>query len=188
MTKKICAITILAMLVVIVAGLLLWQGGASSLTIWQKAEIEAAYKARIYSLFDESETSEALKLYEMEPFVWFDENGGKRDYGVYRYFGTYGDCIVLLRYGKNWFTADILGYEPPEEPPYRIPGLYPKVLSPVAFSIELYNTNPNYPTVSYAPYRSPLGELGNSTAEWLTDEQREQLREDLVNWLAEGNY
>ena len=183
MAKKIWAITVLAILGVIVAGL--WKAGGSSLTIGQKAKIEEAYRMHIFSLFDESELSEAARVCEEYPIVWFDENGGKRDYGVYRYFGTYGDCIVLLRYGKSWTTATMPWGEKIEEPPFRIPGLSRSIYSPVAFS----NQDPNYPTQKYDSNHTPLHPLfGLYEVRWLTDEQLDQLMDDLENWLAEGNY
>ena len=41
------------------------------------------------------------EFYERFPLVWFDDNGGRRDEGVHRYFGTYGDCVVLLKYDRE---------------------------------------------------------------------------------------
>ena len=116
--------------------------------------------------------------------VWFDENGGKRDVGVLRYFGTYGDCIVLLEYGNGRSASG-----QPIKLPTALRGLPRRVEIPVDFKIMLYNMNPNYTSWEYllAPY-TPLYDVQDHKGEWLTDEQLEQLTCDLEAWVAKGNY
>ncbi len=121
----------------------------------------------------------------VEPFVWLDENGGKRDPGVMRYVGTYGDCSVILAYED---PHDFLGW--PEDPPFALSGLTRWIKLPVKCKIYLFNHNPDYEAHNSAeprrfldlPYVSYIG-LG-----WLTDEQLEQLTCDLEAWVAAGNY
>ena len=71
--------------------------GFQSLSDERKAEIEKAYKIQFCDKNEET--------YQKEPLVWFDENGGAKEPGVVRYFSTYGDCIVMLRY-KDEGTAE----------------------------------------------------------------------------------
>lgn len=147
-----------------------------------KAEIEEAYKARFGGFF----------VSEDELPAWYDENGGQRDNNVFRNFGTYGDCLVLLRYYNH---SDGFGW--PIDPPYMLRFLSRPVEYPVQCDIWLYNTNRNYPRKSNNPKYaddtlasplSPLKELAFYEITWLTDEELEQLTTDLENWLAEGNY
>ena len=121
--------------------------------------------------------------------VWFDENGGKRDYRVVRHFGTYGDCIVLIEYDD---ARSATGR--PIDPPYVVDGLTRRVESPSDFKIMLYNMNPDYMNPDctdweylLAPYTS-LTDVQQHKGEWLTDEQLEQLTCDFEAWLAAGNY
>ena len=111
---------------------------------------------------------------------WFDECG-KRGPDVYRYFGTYGDCIVLLWYSGN-------------KTPRKIYNLARVVEFPVECNIFLCNTNPDYPRVTYPGsevWLSPfevLDSVVDAGVTWLTDEELEQLTTDLENWRAVGNY
>ena len=115
--------------------------------------------------------------------VWFDENGGKRDHLVHRYFGTYGDCYVLLRYMKTNMLLEAV------DGPYPLLGLTRLVVYPMGCEIYLYNTNRNCKKVEiiHARYYS-LYYVQKRGLDWLTDAQLEQLTDDLEAWVAAGNY
>ncbi len=173
----ILILVILMLLSMALAGCQSVQGDFTPLTAEQKANILEAYKIEFCGN-DEN-------YYQGKPLIWFDENGGKRDPNVYRYFGSYGDCIVMLRYGDGQNAL----FEPVTLPK-KIP-LSRVVEYPVDVDIVLYNTNPQYPNSGrykkYAPISSMQGlELYDIT--WLTRGQLEQLTTDLENWLAVGNY
>lgn len=147
-----------------------------------------------------AEIEEAYKMQYNGNANWWDKNGYDRIPTLFRYFDTYGDCIVLLRYTN----VPIDGLGRPLDPPYILDYLTRPVECPVSVSslghkvickIWLYNTDPNCPkTSSNADYRdldAPLATmegLHNRGLTWLTDEELEQLTTDLENWLAEGNY
>ncbi len=121
----------------------------------------------------------------VEPYVWFDENGGKRDPGVCRYFGTYGDCAVILSYRDN---SDYFGN--PEDPPWPLLGLTRYVELPVKCAISLFNYNADckMPDSSVASRYCDLVYVKTAELEWLTDAQLEKLSKDLETWVAAGNY
>ena len=147
-----------------------------------------------------AEIEEAYKIQYNGNANWWDENGYDRIPTLFRYFDTYGDCIVLLRYSST--PSDLLG--DPIDPPYILdyltrPVEYPasvcSIGNRVIGEIWLYNTDSNCPKASNnADYRdldAPLATmegLHNRGLTWLTDEELEQLTTDLENWLAEGNY
>ena len=147
-----------------------------------------------------AEIEDAYKMLCGRDIAWWDENGYDRIPTVFRYFATYGDCIVLLRYAQT--PSDFLGN--PIDPPYMLDYLTRPVECPTAvgptgkviFQIWLYNTNPTCPKDSNNPeypynLRAPLAtmqDLHNMGLTWLTDEELEQLTTDLENWLAAGNY
>jgi hypothetical protein len=141
----------------------------------EKAEILEIYNAKFPEGYHDYMT--------YEPLVWFDESGNRRDDGVSRYFGTYGDCIVLIKYKGV-------------EQPITIYHLSRLVEYPVSCEIWLVNKDPNaplksnnpeYPYDLFSPFCSLYG-LATVDIQWLTDEELEQLTTDLENWLAEGNY
>ena len=175
MKMKRSIILILVMLTLLSVAL---AGCLSPLTAAQKAEIKDAF---IKEYFGE-------EFYRGEPMVWFDENGGKRDPGVFRYFGTYGDCIVMIRYK----AVDKILSGGRDNMPVKLTYLAREVTYPVCCDIHLYNTNPNYPKDSGRyTLHAPLAEMSwimKNDLGWLTDEELEQLTTDLENWLAEGNY
>ena len=182
---KKCIALILGMLILLCAvltGCQSAQGDFTPLTAEQKTKIFDTYKAGFGDYYEVS---------GVRPFVWFDENGGKRDSGVLRYFGTYGDCVVLLQYGsgQNFFM------EPIELPITMWDLAYP-VQYPVDCEIVLYNKNPNcrlesrnrdYDYDLLVPICS-LTELKLMKINWLTWPQLFQLTTDLENWITDGNY
>lgn len=150
--------------------------GSWPLSPIKKAQIKKAYKTE-FCANDEN-------FYQRIPLVWFDENGGERDPYVFRYFGTYGDCIVMLRYGDGQDAT-----MQPVKLPITMSYLSRPVQYPVDCDVVLYNTNPFCPRDSslHAPICS-LHILKSKGLIWLTHGQLEQLTTDLENWLAEGNY
>lgn len=179
MTKKRFVILLIAAVVVLITGLLVlnWQssqGDFTSLTAQQKEDILKVYKTEVCG---NDET-----FYQKLPLVWFDENGGERNPGVFRYLGTYGDCAVLLQYGQ-------------EADGFTIPNLWRSVKYPMICYIWLYNTNPNYSSYSLPASKSypnsPLARLSTLSERgevWLTNSQLRQLTNDLEDWIAAGNY
>ncbi len=122
-------------------------------------------------------------FYEEYPLVWLDENGGKREPGVTRYFGTYGECFVTITYDVN---LDSHGSS--RDGPWPVPGLPRRVDYPVNCYISLYNRNPNCKLGPYHGRFESLTIVIRNDLNWLTDAQLEQLTDDLEAWLAAGNY
>ncbi len=184
MKRRTFVIALLAAVVVIMSGLLIFDrtvGKFMPLTAAQKAAVVEGYKLAIWGGEKYDPDGE---FYRKMPLVWFDENGGKRDNRVFRFFGTYGDCIVLLRYGDNQ-----TGLMTPVKLPCPLYGLSRDVYYPMECDIYLYHTKPNYPKHDMlgAPLAS-LYDLEYHKLKWLTDTQLEQLTNDLECWVAEGNY
>ena len=127
---------------------------------------------------------EYKRLSGRQQIVWFDENGGEREVLVHRYFGTYGDCVVMLVY-LGW---DIIGN--PMGLPRAIGGLSYPVKVPTVCDVYLYNKNPNCKTIDI-PLNIrylPLEMMKREELNWLTDAQLEQLTSDVEAWVAKGNY
>ena len=116
--------------------------------------------------------------------VWFDENGGKRDPGVCRYFGTYGDCVVLLIYH---FPIEVSAETP--RYPYRISSTR-TVMLPAGYEIMVFNRDPNCKTNEVYPFPIRISAIYIAVIKlnWLTDNQAEQIGRDLEDWVAKGNY
>ena len=175
MLKKWSTVLISAVLIVVlVCGSLLFhwisaKGDFSPLTEEEKEAIEEAHQTEFPGLW----------------YEWFEENGGKRaPEGVYRYFGRYGDCIVMVRYGNG---LDAVGR--PLNLPGKLFGLSRPVEYPVEADIYLYHTKPKRgDTVGLQAPISSLYGLEILELKWLKDAQLEQLTNDLEAWVAEGNY
>ena len=181
MLKKWSTVLISAVLIVVlVCGSLLFhwisaKGDFSPLTEEEKEAIEEAHQTEFLGWWLDND------LYRL---VWFEENGGKRNDGVYRYFGRYGDCIVMVRYGNG---LDAVGW--PLNLPGKLFGLSRPVEYPVEADIYLYHTKPKRgDTVGLQAPISSLYGLEILELKWLTDAQLEQLTNDLEAWVAEGNY
>ena len=178
MLKKWSTVLISAVLIVVlVCGSLLFhwisaKGDFSPLTEEEKEAIEEAHQTEFPGLW----------------YEWFEENGGKRaPEGVYRYFGRYGDCIVMVRYGDGQNAVDTLQF--PLNLPYKMRGLSRPVEYPVEADIYLYHTKPKRgDTVGLQAPITALYYLDMLDLKWLTDAQLEQLTNDLEAWVAEGNY
>ena len=182
MKKWLIIITavILVLVIAVIGGMriqdyLAAQGDFTPLTSEQKEEILEAYRNYLY--FEDNVSMR-----------WVEDNGGESLRNYFRYFGTYGDCIVMLKYGDN---LNAIGY--PISLPCHIPNLAYFFDYPVECSVYLYNTNPNYPKASDPLYTNMppitgLEELAWLGVEWLTEDQLLQLTKDLEHWVAEGNY
>lgn len=148
-----------------------------------------------------AEIEDAFMKVAHKELCWWDENGYDRLPGTFRYFDSYGDCIVLLKYINT--PCDSFGW--PLDPPYALNYLTRPMECPVSvnsvgveviFDILLYNTNPNCPKESNnlncpTNLNTPLAsliDLHKRGLTWLTNEELEQLTTDLENWIAEGNY
>ena len=175
MLKKWSTVLISAVLIVVLVCCSLlfhWisaKGDFSPLTEEEKEAIEEAFQTEFPGLW----------------YEWFEENGGKRaPEGVYRYFGRYGDCIVMVRYGNG---LDAVGR--PLNLPGKLFGLSRPVEYPVEADIYLYHTKPKRgDTVGLQAPISSLYGLEILELKWLKDAQLEQLTNDLEAWVAEGNY
>ncbi len=144
--------------------------------------------------YDPTKLSEATKaqisreykrLSGRQQLVWFDENGGMRETHVHRYFGTYGNCVVMLVYQHN---RDSLGNR--IELPCAIGGLSYQVKVPTVCDVYLYNKNPNCRTeeILLNTRYMPLEMMKNAKLNWLTDAQIEQITREVEAWVAAGNY
>lgn len=173
--KKVILSLSILLIVMIAVGYFLTRDYMPPLSKGMKAKVLEAYITEMVG--GEEHYNHTNRL------VWFDENGGKRDRYVFRYFGTYGDCIVILRYGSG-LTATGGPVKLPKTLPLARPVQYP-----VDCSILLYNTNPDYPTDGRlaAPITSLINVIEKKLP-WLTDAQFEQLTDDLEAWIAKGNY
>lgn len=160
---------------------------ANSLSRWQKHQIITAYKEDCLGTKMMSDPESFLeRYYESSPLVWYDENGGVEEAQVIRYFRTYGNCIVLLKMEDN---RDNLGK--PIKSPVPLSGLSRTVFYPRECSIYLYNAKDPF-DFEYSPNVRKtdikmislifLDEYGVDN--WLTEEQLEQLTDDLEAWIA----
>ena len=123
----------------------------------------------------------------IEEDVWVEENRGIREPGVNQYFGTYGDCSVILYYQA---PIDVYGW--PEDPPFTVSGLTRGVKMSLKCQINLFNHNPDCRLSgedgAFATRLCSLVTANTEKLGWLTDEQLEQLTCDFDAWLAAGNY
>ena len=169
--KKGITCLCIIVLVMMVVGYFLSRNYTPYLSPQMKAEIEQEYRKNNGDYY---------------PFIWYDENRGKREDHVYRYFGKYGDCFVILAYGNNQDMS-----MKPLKLPWPLGGLSRAVLVPIECDILLYNANPNCKTYDTKYLKARLANLRDvkgSEMNWITDAQLEQLTDDLEAWVAKGNY
>ena len=143
----------------------------------------ARIKAEVVREFIKLAGSE--EAYAKHPVVWFDENGGKRDRWVYRYFGIYGDCIILLVYTSK---PDAYSIETPWYT-YKITGTC-EVMMPAGYAFHVVNRDPICKTIEFWPTVRICESIGDAVRDlnWLTERQAEQIARDLEAWFAAGNY
>ena len=159
---------ILSATIVLLAALLIWlifsYNPIPRLSKNEKAKVEKAF-------YDQN-----LESSEGDTIIWYDENGYVEEEHVWRYIGTYGDCYAFLRIGMEETSLPDLLQELPRN-----------VYYPKHAEVILYHTKRTF-TYSEA-YRGAttqdgtcevlsLDNIGNRD-EWITDEQLEQLTQDI---------
>ena len=132
-----------------------------------------------------------LETYLRQPIIWYDENGYVEEHHVWRYVGTYGDCYAFLVIGDNW---DLWGEITPGEP-YGLTRLE-KVFYHCEADVYLYHTKTEFTRDGRTTW---IAEGNNvrladivqinkiNLEEWITEEQLEQLREDIKALAPECN-
>lgn len=127
--------------------------------------------------------------YLANPITWYDENGNKEENNVWRYVGTYGDCYAFLVIGDN---EDPLSADP-FQLPYPLIGLSRNVYYPNEALVYLYHTKREFNSneanwiIDGATIRMELIYMIDNREEWLTDEQLEQLTQDIERIAKEYN-
>ena len=154
---------ILAVIAVLLAGLLIWflidYFSVPRLPPWEKERV----------------LDELNIIGSWRPHIWYEENGYVEETGVMRYIGTYGDCYAFLVIGNgHGATMHIM------PGPFELRGLSRQVFYPIDADVMLYHTKRTFPRgdkmlrACYLEYLSP-----EKRQEWLTDEQLEQLTQDI---------
>ena len=135
----------------------------STLSAEQKEEIKVAYHKMYYPDSD-------LDVQDIPPLIWYDENGEVEEYMVWRYVGTYGDCVVCLRIGNN---QDAIFR--PLEMPYLMYDLPRDVYYHVEATVWVYNPQ------GHEEFGKLLtvSDLELYGIKWLSDAQLEQLTKDI---------
>ena len=117
---------------------------------------------------------------ELYPLIWYDENGGIEEEGVWRYIGTYGDCYAFLVIGDNQtgMPSDMHMYV---ELPYLLPGLTSDVYYPIEADIVLYHTQKEFTYEGFTSHMDPLALIisRGDREEWISDKQWERLTKDI---------
>ena len=181
-SKIIIGAILLLAVVFLVVYTLLADKSPANLTEEQKKAVENAY-------FEEWIDSDERYLAE-NPIIWYDENGGVEEPGVWRYIGTYGKCQAFLRILENSNGIEM----PPAtfRIPFQVQGLSREVYYNEVVDVILYHTEKEF---SYSEVLG-MNYTGNirlwmlhdmdNREDWLTDDQLEQLTAD-VEKMAEGD-
>ena len=138
----------------------------STLSVELKDEIKVAYHKRHYPYSE-------LDKQDIPPLIWYDENGQIEEYMVWRYVGTYGDCVALLYIDNNQN-----GIYQPLEMPYLLDGLPRDVYYPNEAFVYLYNTGVRNDSGQFGRL-ADLIELKQDDLKWLSNAQMEQLARDI---------
>ena len=136
----------------------------STLSAELKEKIKVAYHRRMHP-WDSDRNAQ-----DIPPLNWYDENGQVEEYTVWRYVGTYGDCVALLHIDDNKN-----GIYQPLEMPYLLDGLPRDVYYPNEAFVYLYNTGVKNEFGKLAD----LIELEEYNVKWLSIFQMEQLTRDI---------
>ena len=163
---------ILSIIALLLVGLLIWfiffYHSTPHLSDQEKDKIEEVYNNTWFL---------GPEYVKTRPIVWYDENGGIEEDGVWRYVGIYGDCYAFLKIGDNngIFTEPVVM-------PYPILGLTRQVHYPIEANIVLYHTKKDF-TYMWGD-RECSGRLVSlrsieNREEWITDEQLERLTRDI---------
>ena len=175
---------ILSILALLLVGLLIWfiffYRSTPHLSDQEKDKIEEVYNNTWFL------GSEYVKT---RPIVWYDENGGIEEDGVWRYVGTYGDCYAFLKIGDNF--SDMTVYPPYTMPnPFPLDGLSHEVYYHTEANVVLYHTKKDFTILvgdrEYSGRLKDLREIDNRE-EWITDEQLERLTRDVEKIAAAHN-
>ena len=122
--------------------------------------------------------------YSQRPIIWYDENWYIEEENVWRYLGKYGDCYAFLRIDDNTQTFTGL----PLEPPFWIRGLAWDVYYHCEAYVYLYHTKKEFNRSNGTTTRMcRLGEGWVKKEKWLTDEQLEQLTQDIEKLAKDYN-
>ena len=120
-----------------------------------------------------------MEAYREQPLIWYDENGHIEKEHVWRYVGTYGDCHAFLQIGDNKWDGL------PTQHPYPLLGLSRNVFYPNEALVHLYHTKREFNSdeapwiVDGATIRIELIYVIKNREKWITDEQLEQLTQDI---------
>ncbi len=176
---------ILTVVAILLVGLLIWfiffYNHIPRLSKKEKEKVEEAYFIVLGS--DE-------ERYVRNAIIWYDENGNVEENKVWRYVGKYGDCYAFLMIGdnKNSYMEEV-------DIPYPIRGLSRFVYYPTEVSVMLYHTKRGFTLkeieefdgVSENLYQVWRLEYMRNREEWITDEQLEQLTQDVEKIAAAHN-
>lgn len=172
---------ILVVIALLLTGVLIWfiffYNSTPCFSDQEKKKIEEVYYERWIPIPDKP---------ELYPLIWYDENGGVEEDGVWRYIGTYGDCYAFLKIGDNLTDMPSLEHMYLDLP-YLIPGLTSDVYYPIEADVVLYHTQKEftykaeYSDWEYTSRMELLTEINSrdNREEWITDEQLEQLTNDI---------
>ena len=123
------------------------------------------------------------------PVTWYDENGYIEEENVWRYVGKYGGCYAFLRIGDN---KNLNGKPTPD--PYPLRGLARVVFYPNEAEVYLYHSYRDFEIeTGYGIITTRIAELYEIKMElqnrekWLTDEQYEQLTQDIEKLAKDYN-
>ena len=123
-----------------------------------------------------------------EDLIWYDENGCVEEECVWRYIGTYGDCYAFLRIGDG---MNATGEQ--QTLPDLLQGLSCDVYYPNHANVMLYHTKRTFTSKELfgndenARYQLMYIDSIENLEEWITDEQLEQLTQDIEKIAAEHN-
>ena len=172
---------ILVVIALLLTGVLIWfiffYNSTPCFSDQEKKKIEEVYYERWIPIPDKP---------ELYPLIWYDENGGVEEDGVWRYIGTYGDCYAFLVIGDNQTGMTSLEHMYVDLP-YLLPGLTSDVYYPIEADIVLYHTQKEftykaeYSNWEYTSRMDPLALIisrGNRE-EWISDKQLERLTKDI---------
>lgn len=177
---------ILTVVAILLSGLLIWL----LIDYFSVPRLPFREKEKIEQVYFEEHMASSEKDYADRRIIWYDENGYVEEENVWRYVGTYGNSYAFLRIGSGiGATMD------PIESPILLRGLSRTVYYPCDADIMLYHTTRKftYAEVLGSDYSFdgtirmyPLHEIRNRE-EWLTDEQLEQLTQDIEKIAKEHN-
>lgn len=173
-----------AALVLLLLCLLVW----SIFFYYSVPRLSRSEKELVWAEYFDRYCQADMENYRVRPLIWYDENGHVERENVWRYVGMYGDCYAFLQIGDN---KDFEGL--PEEGPYPLLGLSRNVFYPNEAWVMLYHTKKEF-TSDEAPWivdgytiRIEWINMTKKGEKWITDEQLEQLTQDIEKIAKEYN-